>query len=501
MTTYIFELVVIHTVLILAYWLFLSRENQYHKMRLYLLGSTLLAIIIPLLRLPKLFPTEHHAVQVFDTDIIAIATPTITTTTEASILTFEHIMWLSLFISWILLLKLILRIITLIKTKQHSTQESHNGISIRRIDNLHGSFTFFNWIFISHDIDKTQSDYLAILKHEQAHVNLKHTYDLVFFEIYRAFFWWLPSSYYINTEIKKIHEYQADAYVLRSINIDHYSSILIKSTLQSNGLSLASSFHDGLIFKRLKAMRQQTKKIDNWKLSMLTSLGVFLFVTFACTQENNLNNQIDKTTAQREVFTIVEEQPSYKGGMDAFYRYVIGEMKYPLQARNSGTEGTVQVQFVIERNGSISNAKAINSIGSGCDQEAIRVLENAPGFIAGSQRGRTVRTAMTMPITFKLNPEKKNPDNSTQGTIIAGEVIANPDELQINSNYKNGEWSGTILSSEGDKIPGVNIVVAGTNYGTVSDLSGNFKVKAEKSQELHISYVGYKKVILKNQLK
>ncbi len=245
-------------------------------------------------------------------------------------------------------------------------------------------------------------------------------------------------------------------------------------------------------------MKQQVKTINRWTLGMLTSVGLFLFVTFACTQENSLNKLTDKADTQREIFTIVEDQPSYKGGMDAFYKYVIGEIRYPLQARNAGVEGTVQVQFVIERDGSISNALVMNSIGSGCDQEAMSVIKNAPDFIAGSQRGRTVKTTMVMPITFKLNPEKKNPDNSIQGSIIAGELVTKLEELKVSANYNNEEWSGTISNTAGDKLPGVNIVVAGTKYGTVSDLSGTFRVKAETNQELHISRVGYERVVIKN---
>ena len=245
-------------------------------------------------------------------------------------------------------------------------------------------------------------------------------------------------------------------------------------------------------------MKQQVKATNKWNLGILTSLGVFLFLTFACTQESSPSKLPDKTQIQREIFTIVEEQPSYQGGMEAFYKYVIGEIKYPLQARNAGVEGTVQVQFVLERNGSISNVTAKSSIGPECDQEAIRVIKNATGFIAGSQRGRTVSTTMVLPITFKLNQEKRNPDNSIQGTIIAGELVTELDNLKVTANYNNGAWSGIIASSDGDKLPGVNIVVAGTNYGTVSDLSGTFSVKAAPEQELHISRVGYEKEVIKN---
>jgi TonB family protein len=444
-----------------------------------------------------LFPAQNQSIQPLSTDLVAIEPSIIATSPEAPFISIETITYFSLSISCLLLLKLIFSIVALIRIERRSKLESYNGITIRKIETLSGSFTFFNWIFLSNKLDKNKAEYQAILKHEQAHMKLKHSYDLVFFEIYKALVWWLPSSWYVSKEIKKIHEYQADAYALQSFDINHYSSILIKTTLQSNGMSIVSSFHNDLIFKRLNAMKRQAKKIKLWKIGTLTLLGSFLFVTFACTQENSPASLADKTQTQREIFTIVEEQPSYKGGMDAFYKYVMNEIRYPLVARNSGIEGTVQVQFDIERNGSVSNATAISTIGSDCDKEALRVIENAPGFISGKQRGRTISTRMVLPLTFKLNQEKKNPDNSPQGTVVVGELQTQPKKLTVSASYIDGEWKGTIVNSAGEKLPGVNIVVAGTEFGRVSDLSGSFTVKADQDQELHISCIGYERVVIK----
>ncbi len=507
MSTYILESVVTHTVLILAYWVFLRQENQYGKMRFYLLGATLFSIVIPLFRLPKLFATPPLPMQELSGGIVTMTGPTVAATAiETPMMTFDTIMWFSFLISGVLLLRLISKIIYLVRLERRSICESYNGYDIRRVADVNGSFTFFNWVFLSDDINHDQKEYDAILKHEQAHAQLKHSYDLIFFELFKVFFWWLPSSWYINKEIKRIHEYQADAYALRSFNLDLYSSILIKTTLQSNGLNIVSSFHDGLIFKRLKAMKQQARKVNPWKSGMLMSLCVCLFLIFACSEERSSitaqSEQNDKAQEEsqdisvREIFKVVEEQPSYEGGMSAFTQYVISEMRYPLAARKAGVEGIVQVQFVIERDGSVSNVKAVDGIGSGCDEEAIRVIKNASGFKPGSQRGRTVRVQMEMPLTFKLNTEKKNPDGSVQGMVIAEGAAIDKFDLDVKAEYKNGIWSGTIRSAEGDLMPGVNIVVADSDYGTVSDLDGTFSVKAEKNQELHISFVGYSNVKL-----
>ncbi len=103
-----------------------------------------------------------------------------------------------------------------------------------------------------------------------------------------------------------------------------------------------------------------------------------------------------------EIFTIVEDQPEPKGGMAAFYEYVGKKLKYPAQARRMGIEGKVFVEFVVDKDGSITDVKAIKGIGAGCDEEAIRVIREAPKWKAGKQRGRPVKVRMILPITFKL---------------------------------------------------------------------------------------------------
>ncbi|MFP4093937.1 MAG: energy transducer TonB [Cyclobacteriaceae bacterium] len=103
-----------------------------------------------------------------------------------------------------------------------------------------------------------------------------------------------------------------------------------------------------------------------------------------------------------EIFMVVEDQPTPSGGMQAFYEFVGKNMKYPSQARRMGIEGKVFVQFVVDKDGSLSDVKAIKGIGAGCDEEAVRVIKSAPKWNPGKQRGRPVRVRMVLPITFKL---------------------------------------------------------------------------------------------------
>ena len=103
-----------------------------------------------------------------------------------------------------------------------------------------------------------------------------------------------------------------------------------------------------------------------------------------------------------QIFLVVEETAAPIGGMPAFYEFVSKKLKYPAQARRMGVEGKVFVEFVIERDGSITDVKAIKGIGAGCDEEAVRVLQTAPKWKPGKQRGKPVRQRMVLPIAFKL---------------------------------------------------------------------------------------------------
>jgi len=222
-------------------------------------------------------------------------------------------------------------------------------------------------------------------------------------------------------------------------------------------------------------------------------LGILLatlFVGFACTEEVNLVAQpIDQQN--KEVFIVVGETPQFPGGMEAFYAHLQQEMKYPKEARAKGVEGKVFTQFVIDRDGAVSNVQVIRGIGDFVNKEAVRALESLPNFKPASQRGRTVRVKKVLPIIFKLDP------NTSLGTIIFEEVQNKDFKFKINANYADGAWTGTVYDEETGKVlPGANIVIVGTTQGTVSGRDGTFSLVAAKEADVNISFIGYKSVKL-----
>ena len=105
---------------------------------------------------------------------------------------------------------------------------------------------------------------------------------------------------------------------------------------------------------------------------------------------------------EAEIFTVVESMPTFPGGMGALMKYLAENIKYPPLAKESGIQGRVFINFVVEPDGSISNVKVLRGIGGGCDEEAVRVVQNMPKWTPGKQRGKPVRVSYNLPVKFTL---------------------------------------------------------------------------------------------------
>jgi periplasmic protein TonB len=103
------------------------------------------------------------------------------------------------------------------------------------------------------------------------------------------------------------------------------------------------------------------------------------------------------------VYEFVEKAASFPGGEAELAVWLSKNVKYPQFAQESNITGRVIVQFVVERDGSISDVKCVKDIGGGCGKEAERVVRSMPKWGAGEQNGRPVRCRFTLPVTFKLN--------------------------------------------------------------------------------------------------
>ena len=110
-----------------------------------------------------------------------------------------------------------------------------------------------------------------------------------------------------------------------------------------------------------------------------------------------------KAEEQGEIFQVVEEQPMFPGGMEEMMKFLQQNAKYPKEAQEQGKQGRVIVQFVVNKDGSITGDSVVRSVDPLLDAEALRVVRSMPNWIPGKQRGKEVRVRFTLPVSFRLS--------------------------------------------------------------------------------------------------
>ncbi|MEM7160810.1 MAG: energy transducer TonB [Bacteroidota bacterium] len=112
--------------------------------------------------------------------------------------------------------------------------------------------------------------------------------------------------------------------------------------------------------------------------------------------------EVEEEVEEDQIFTIVEDQPEFPGGMAEFQKYLGKNIEYPSLARDAGISGTVFVTFVVGKDGSINDVKVLRGIGGGCDEEAVKKLKKMPKWKPGKQRGKPVKVQFNVPVRFTL---------------------------------------------------------------------------------------------------
>ena len=133
--------------------------------------------------------------------------------------------------------------------------------------------------------------------------------------------------------------------------------------------------------------------------------------TIATSEETNQAVEIkyvpvaveEEEPEEQTIFEVVEQMPEFpNGGMAGLMQYLSKNIKYPTIAQENGTQGRVTVQFIVNRDGSIVDAKVLRGVDPYLDKEAIRVISSMPKWKPGMQRGKAVRVKYTVPVMFRL---------------------------------------------------------------------------------------------------
>ena len=149
------------------------------------------------------------------------------------------------------------------------------------------------------------------------------------------------------------------------------------------------------------------------KKTLITIIGLAVFTSVKAQQQaprspNDTSGIILKpkpdtsSVDQPPVFSVVEHEPKFPGGIKKFYKFLQNNLRYPAEAFKKNIQGNVFITFIVEKDGSLTDIKVVHGIGGGCDEEAVRVMKMSPKWIPGTQNSHTVRVFYTTSISFTL---------------------------------------------------------------------------------------------------
>ena len=306
------------------YLVFLNKLTFHNVNRVVLLLLMPFSLLIPFSNnLFSSFSSELISIPLFEqvkldvisTQLQVIEQPLLESSFHYSNL-FLPIYWLVFSVCFI---RILIAVNQLYITRNNAVIRQENGYQLI-ISNVPEVFSYFRWIFIPKN--EFEGFDPQILEHEKAHVELKHSWDVLFTELYVAFFWFNPLLYYYRQSLKSVHEFQADRDVLRKgIKASHYMQLLMNSLEISKPNNIYNYFNEPILKKRITMMTKPKSKNFS-KLNYIFLLPVCIFFIFAFTKPNAKKNDLINTLDFLEVSTppfVFPVQNATKDNITAFF--------------------------------------------------------------------------------------------------------------------------------------------------------------------------------------
>ncbi len=310
MLTYILEVSICWGVFYLLYALLLSKETFFHFNRWYLLSTFVLSLAIPKVewRLPEPVAESEIATVYFQPITVGMETleVTVTATPVASGVDFMDVLrWIYLAGVAFFTLRFFIGLWQITRLYRHSERRWTTFYELVLSQKIHQPFSFFDRLFMSKLIPLTPEEEKQIVQHELAHIRGLHSVDVILLEIVGILFWCTPLVYYYRKSLCNVHEYIADAVVLRTNKKKQYGHLLIRQSQSGPQVALANHFHSQLKKRILMMMRNKSKRqaMLKYLLAIPLTLGVMLLFSNADAQES-LQKQAE---ALEEAFTGIGE--------------------------------------------------------------------------------------------------------------------------------------------------------------------------------------------------
>ena len=351
------------------------------------------------------------------------------------------------------------RLLTLLRVIRRSHRIYHpivpNNVHLMLNMKITQPSSWMNWIFIGPIDLKRNAE--PVLKHELAHVRMRHSWDVIFCDLTCSLLWCLPFAWMLRKDLVDVHEFQADEAVLQGgVTLEEYEHLLVRKAVQTQILPIMNTLRRGAVKKRFAMMHSGPS--PRWSrlklLYLVPALAACLWLSAQAeeyttylngklaTQEEleSINpstiERVDVIHSQKKVlietapepFDIVDQMPRFPGGDAAFNQYMAQHVRYPEVATENGVEGTVTVKFIVEADGRITHVQAVDSPSDEADakvyaygasdkqssqdedDEGHRALREAaeelfrgmPPFEPGRQSGKPVRVQLTKKVIYAL---------------------------------------------------------------------------------------------------
>lgn len=409
----------------ITYKTFISKESFHALNRYVIIGSVLASFILPLVSFNIIAPNDSspitdviYAINLSEI-VIGSADEVVTTPTIDS----KNLLGILYLMGAIATLALTMYSLSKINklTKKSNQQLRFRGIDlfVHNIANQ-GPLSWNNSIILSEEDYKNNKE--EILIHEYAHIQLKHSLDIYFLQFIGIIQWFNPFIWLFKIELQRVHEFQADEYVLKTgIDAQKYQLLLIKKSVGELRFNLANNFSRRDLSKRIRMMvNEKSKSRMMWKYAYILPLVVAMLFVVGNSDKVNAKDIIDtrnieSTTISKDVaiaqddttsFPLPEVMPEFQGGTKGLMEFLGANMIYPKSEHEAKIQGRVIIGFIIEPDGSVSNVKVERSISTALDAEAVRVVSKMPNWTPGTIKNKPVRVKYTLPIMFRLNSKK-----------------------------------------------------------------------------------------------
>ena len=362
-------------------------------------------------------------------------------------------------------------------------------------------FSWMHWIVIARkDLEENGRE---ILIHELAHIRNRHSWDLLLADLCIFVQWFNPAAWLLKQELQNIHEYEADETVLREgVNARNYQMLLIKKAVGTRLYSMANSFNHSSLKKRITMMLKE--KSNPWaraKYLYILPLAALAVTAFARPEVSAVADEISAVkviapavhdSIQPNVQTVVaapssalDQMPEFPGGMEALNTYLRNNIRYPQEAQKAGIQGRVIIQFIVSKDGSITDAEVVESVDPQLDAEGLRLIKNMPRWKPGMRKGQAIKVKQTLPIRFAFTKTSDKPENSNSIFLKNGSYNSSLKDviLLVNGQEVSPEIFRAIDPQRIQSVTVLKDQASLAKYTTDKSKTGIIQVKLKKEDQ------------------